>query len=748
MKKMTDSAAAFTLSRRGFLVGTLVAGGGLVLGVPGATAGVPSHDGIGAWLHVAPDGGVRVTICQAEMGQGVITALAMLAAEELDAEWERVQTLSAPVAAVYRNDFVVKNLLSGESYGEEEGFWASGRDRAIDWIAGVVGQQVTGGSTSIRWLYMPLRRAGATLRAMLIMAAAARWNVPVSECVTEPGAVLHPTSGRRAGFGELADAAQALKPPASVTLKSNKAFRLIGRPVPRLDTPLKVAGQATFGIDVRLPDQLFAAIAHCPYIGGKLLSVDDALAKTMRGVQFVMRFDDAVAVVADNSWRARQALSALVVQWDEGPNRTLSSPQILQQMRAALADRGKVAEKAGDGVKAMTDAKRRIEAEYALPYLAHATMEPINCTALVRGEEVEVWLPTQSLENARKAAADAAGVSVSQVKMHMTYLGGGFGRRSEVDMVGVAVKLAKTAGRPVQLLWSREEDMRHDFYRPASVAKLSCGFGADGMPTAWTQRIVCPSIMARVFPPLTWSGLDGPAVEGAIKLPYAIANRQIEYVEDKTPVPVGFWRSVGHSHNAFYVESFVDEIAAAASIDPLELRRRLLRHRPRFLAVLDKIAEVTNWGKQTFAAAGHGLALHESFGSIVAVVAEVHMDRATNKLVIDRLASVIDCGAVVNPNTVEAQVQGSMIFGLSAALYGRITLKDGAVEQGNFPDYPVATLADVPPAIDVHIISSEEKPGGVGEPAVPPLAPALTNAIFALTGKRLRQLPIADQKLI
>ena len=735
------------VTRRRFLTGAAMVGGGLLIGIPDLQAApIAVSTNVGAWLHISPDGITTVTVCQAEMGQGVLTSLAMLAAEELDADWSMVRTATAPVAAVYRNDFIVKGLLSGETYGEEEGTLARARDHVIDWIAGAVGQQVTGGSSSIRWLFIPLRQAGATLRALLIGAAAARWSVPVTECTTEPGFVMHQPSGRKAAYGDLADAASATKPPSQVVLKDAKDWRLIGHPIPRLDTQAKTTGRAIFGIDTRLPDQLFAAILQAPYFGGKVASVDEAPAKAMPGVHSVMRFDDAVAVVADNSWRARRAVEALVIKWNEGPNHALSSAQILEHMRGSLTKPGTVAEKVGEGVKAMPATKRQVEAEYTLPYLAHATMEPMNCTASVINDGAEVWLPTQSPENARKAAADAAGVSASNVKIHMTYLGGGFGRRAEVDMVGYTVKLAKPAGRPVQLLWSREEDMRHDYYRPASVAKMTCGLDADGLPTVWTQRIVCSSIMARVFPPLTWGGVDGPAVEGATKLPYAIPHRQVEYIEDKTPVPVGFWRSVGHSHNAFYVESFLDEVAAASAVNPLDLRRRLLRGHPRFLAVLDKVATESGWGKQTLIAAGQGIAIHESFGSIVATVVEVHLD-AKRKLVIDRISCAIDCGTVVNPDTVEAQIQGSIIFGLSAALYGKITLKDGQIEQGNFPDYPMVMLAETP-AIDVHIMPSTEKPGGVGEPAVPPLAPALTNAIFALTGKRLRQLPVAGQELV
>lgn len=736
------------VDRRRFLVGSAALGGAFLLGfmLPGEARAGGGAARFDAWLRIAGDGTVSVLLPQSEMGQGVHTALAMLIAEELEADWSRIRIEDVNGEAAYRNTFLVKEMLTGGGTDEDPSLLAGAQARLAGWIGRFAGQQVTGGSSSLRWLHLPLRQAGAAAREMLIAAAARRWAVPPGDCRAENGEVRHEASGRRLGFGDLAAEAATLPPPEHVDLKPPSAFRLIGKAVPRLDTHAKVTGRATFGIDTRLEDQLFAAIAFTPTFGGSLGGLDPAPALAMRGVEAVVRMKDAFAVVADNWWRARRALEALAPDWEPGPNAALDSAEIARLMLAQLGDSGKVAHEQGEAGRALQTGRRHVEAEYSVPYLAHATMEPMNCLARVGPDLVEVWAPTQAQDGARKAAAEAAGVAVDRVRLRTTYLGGGFGRRSESDFVTRAVSVAKAVpGRPVLLLYSREDDMRHDFYRPAAATRMMAAIGGDGLPQAWSQTIVCPSILARVFPPITWTGTDDTATEGAVKMPYAIANQRIEYVRDRTPVPVGFWRSVGHSQNAFFKECFIDEIARAAELDPLELRRRLLRREARHLAVLERAASMAGWGRPMPARRGQGLALHASFGSIVAQVAEVAVS-ARGEVRVERVCCAIDCGSVVNPDTIVAQMEGSIVFGLAAAMHGEITLAKGRVEQGNFPDYPLPGLADSP-RIEVAIIASGARIGGVGEPGVPPTAPALVNAIFAATGKRLRALPVSRHDL-
>lgn len=740
------------VDRRQFLIGTLVAGGGLAVGVrlladdseasPRGASGTATFN---AWARIAADGEVTVVVCQSEMGQGVYTALAMLLAEELDADWSRVRVEAAPADAAYRNTFLIKEAVTGGYRGPEPGLVGSAKEAVLDLLARLAGQQVTGGSTSVRWLHEPLRQAGATMRALLIDAAAARWSVPAGECATEPGRVLHRPSGRALDYGALAEAAAAIKPPAKVELKSPQDFRLIGKSIPRLDTPAKVAGTARFGIDVRRPGQAFAAIAFAPTFGGTLKAFDEAAAKAVRGVIAVLPMEDALLCVADNSWRAMQGAAAANPQWEPGPNARLESAEIEKQLAVALGDDARVAEEYGEPIAELKRQPKHVEAHYAVPYLAHATMEPMNCTAEVSAAGVDVWLPTQAQENARKAAAAAAGVDDERVRIHTTFLGGGFGRRAEFDMVPYAVRAAKAVGRPVQLLYSREQDMRRDYYRPAAASELRAAIAPDGSPTAWTQRIVSPSILSRIVPPIAWTGLDETSVEGGTRLGYEIAHRRVDYVMDKTPVPVGFWRSVGHSQNAFFKECFLDEVAEAGGRDPYGLRRSLLVNRPRHLAVLDRAAEAADWGKPLARRQGRGIALHQSFGSIVACVMQVEVSE-TGAIRLRRATMAIDCGIVIHPDTVEAQMQGSLVFALTAALYGQITLVNGQVQQGNFDDYALLSLAETP-EVAVHVLPSERPPGGVGEPGVPPVAPALVNAIFAATGKRIRSLPLARHDL-
>ncbi|WP_119419899.1 xanthine dehydrogenase family protein molybdopterin-binding subunit [Desertibaculum subflavum] len=693
---------------------------------------------LNAWLRISPDETVTLVIDRSEMGQGVYTSLPMLLAEELGCDWRRIRVVAAPADPIYRNLFLVHELLTkGEDIGD-----------AADWfvrrLSRVVGQQVTGGSSSVRGAFKPLRTAGAAAREMLVTTAARRFGVAREECTVEAGEVRHAPSERKLSFGALAAEAALLEPPRRPPLKPASAWRLIGKSVPRLDLPSKIDGSAIFGIDVRLPDMLFAAIAMPPVFGGKLKRYDSTAVLKRRGVSAVVPLPDGVAVVADNTWRAQAALAELAPEWDDGGNAAVSSETIEATLRDALAGSGRTAEAAGDPAKELSGAARRVSADYELPYLAHATMEPMNATARIGADGIDIWIPTQVQEAVQKAAAEAADISTAKVRVHTTYLGGGFGRRLEADLAAQAVRLAKAVGKPVQAIWSREEDTTHDFYRPATAARLEAGLDAEGRLVAWRQTNACPSIMARVFPAATWLEVDQTAVEGATRMPYAIANRRIAHVQRDFHVPVGFWRSVGHSQNAFFKESFVDELAAAAGTDPLAFRRRLLAQAPRDLAVLELAAEKAGWGDALPPGRGRGIALHTSFGSIVAQVAEVTV--SADGVSVERIVAAVDCGIVVNPDTLRAQIEGGIVFGLTAALYGRISIEKGRVAERHFDDYPMVRLGETP-EIEVHVIASDQAPGGAGEPAVPPVAPAIANAIYAATGKRLRRLPVAGQPL-
>lgn len=740
-------------TRRHFLIGVASVSGGLAIGVRLAsensahaqTQSALNSIPFNAWAKLSTDGTVTVIICQSEMGQGIATGLAQLVAEELDADWSKVVVEMAPADPIYRNTYLVKEALTGGYENFEPGMAAAAKEALLDFIARHIGQQVTGGSTSMRWLYQPMRQAGATMRMMLVQAAAMRWQVPTAQCTTDRGYVVHVASKRRLAYGDLVESAAGREPPEQVSLKSPKDFRLIGQSVPRLDIPAKVLGRAEFGIDIRRPNQVFAVITFAPTLGGKLQSVDDSTAKSMQGVIDVVAMDDAVVTIADTTWHARQAANALTISWDAGSNKNLNSLDVEQRMQASLSDDGKVAEEIGQPAEELARHNKYIEANYAVPYLAHATLEPMNCTVEITEAGVDIWTPTQAQETMAKVAAKIAKISDSKVRIHTTYLGGGFGRRAEVDMAAYAVRAAIAVRRPVQLLYSREEDMARDYYRPMAVAQLQAAVDESGLPRAWTHRIVSPSILSRVAPPVTWTGLDPTSVEGATKMPYAIPHRRIDYVLNKTPIPVGFWRSVGHSQNAFFKECFLDEVAEAGKLDPYVLRRTLLRDKPHHLFVLDQVAKMIDWSKPLPYRSGHGIALHESFGSIVACALQVAVS-AKGELKIERAAMAVNCGRTINPNAVEAQMQGSLVFGLTAALYGEITVHGGQIEQKNFPDYPLLSLDQTPP-IEVHIVPSESPPAGVGEPGVPPVAPALANAIFSAIGIRIRRLPIARHSL-
>jgi isoquinoline 1-oxidoreductase beta subunit len=678
---------------------------------------------------VLGDGTVRIVIDRSEMGQGVLTALAMLAAEELDADWARVSVEQAPANEVYSNP------------------------------AFPVPVQVTGGSASVRAAWLPMREAGAKARALLVAAAAKEWGVDPAACRTDQGRVIHDASGRAVGYGELAERAAQLPVPEQVALKDPKDFRLIGRPLKRIDTAAKVNAQAQFGIDVQVPGMLTAVVARCPVFGGKPGKLDSSKASAVPGVRHVVEIDSGIAVVADNYWAAAKGREALELTWDEGPNAALSTDALKAAFKE-LASKGeaKPARNDGDALKTLATASSDIRASYDLPFLAHATMEPMSCTAHVEKDRCRVWAPTQYQTGfpmflgggALNAAERACGLPADRIEIHTTQLGGGFGRRLQSDFVFEAVQVSKQIGAPVKVVWSREDDTAHDFYRPMSYHELKATLGPDGMPLALHHRVVAPSIILRDLPSwmpgfaadwfgATRDGVDESAVEGAFDMPYAIPNLRVDWVHAETPVPIGYWRSVGHSYNAFVVESFIDELAAAANQDPFEFRRKLLTNAPRHLAVLELAAQKAAWGRTLPKGRFHGIALSRSFLSYVAEVAEVSVDNGLPR--VHRVVCAVDCGQVVNPNIVEQQISGGVVFGLAALLHGEITLRDGRVQQSNFHDYPVARMRESP-AIEVHMVQSREEPTGVGEPGVPPLAPAVCNAIFRATGKRVRSLPV------
>ena len=697
-------------NRRHFLKVSALTGGGLMIGfhlAPTQAADTPAEFAPNAWIRIDTNGLVTLRVGSSEMGQGVHTAIPMLLAEELDADWKRIKLEMAPADKAYTNP--------------------------------LIGQQLTGGSTTVRAFWTPLRQAGAATRSLLVRAAAKNWNVKEDECHTENGVVLHKASNRQARYGELATLAASLPAPGEVFLKDPSEFRLIGKPIPRLDTPLKVNGRAVFGIDVKLPGMLIAVVQRCPVFGGQLKKFDAAKTRAVPGVVQVLAIHSGVAVVANAFWAAQRGRDALRVDWDEGVNAKLNSAAIRKKLEDALKKKGVVARSEGDAPKTLKKAAKRIEALYEVPYAAHACMEPMNCTALVKKDSCELWVPTQAQTSAQFVAAQITGLPADKVKVNTTFLGGGFGRRAEQDFVAEAVQLSMAMGAPVKLMWTREDDMRHDYYRPATLNRLTAALDADGKLLAWQHEIAGPSIMARVFPGAIKNGIDNTSVEGAANLPYAIANLQVSWTMENGAVPVGFWRSVGSSQNAFVTECFVDELAAAAGKDPYEFRRALLAKHPRHLAVLELAASKAGWGSPLPAGRARGIAVAEAFGSFCAQVAEVVVENG--KIWIQRVTCAIDCGQVVNPDTVVAQMESAIVYGLTAALKGEITLKNGRVEQSNFRDYPLLRMDEMPP-IDVHIVQSGAHPGGVGEPGTPPIAPAVANAVFAATGKPVRKLPI------
>lgn len=703
------------MERRAFLQVTGTAGAGLVLGLrlPDARGVLPFAPN--AWLKVDTDGAVTVTIDKSEMGEGNHTALAMIVAEELDADWTKVRVGPLPV-----------NPAS----------WSR--------------RMSTGGSTSVRTSYEILRKAGASARAMLTGAAAQTWGVEPSACSTQSGMVSH--ANHRLGYGALAVKAASQPVPENPPLKDPKDFRILNTRVHRLDTPSKVNGSAEFGIDVRMPGMLFATIERAPVFGGKVQSLDATAAKAIPGVRHVVQLngtpwtgingawgvgtESGVAVVADTYWQAVQGRRALTITWDEGPAAALSD---VPGKLAALANQpGVTAKTAGDAAAALSGAAKKVEGVYTVPFLHHATMEPMNCTAVVRAGICDVWAPTQNQTRAQEVAAEAAGVPKEKVRIHTTLLGGGFGRRLESDFVAEAVSVSKAVNAPVKVIWSREDDTKHGFYRPATYNKLSAGLDAQNHPVAWSHHIVAPPILTK-FGPLQ-NGIDSTLIDGAADLPYAFPNLFVDQLAVELPVPLGFWRSVGASQNAFVVECFFDEVAAAAGRDPYELRRELLQSKPRHLRVLELAASKAGWGTPLPPGRGRGIAIAEWEPTICAEVAEVSV-APDGTVRVHRVVCAVDCGPVVNPDTIEAQMQGGVVFGLSAALYGEITIDKGRVQQSNFNDYQVLRMPEMP-VVEVHIVPSTDAQGGIGEPSVPPTAPAVCNAIYAATGKRIRALPI------
>ncbi len=603
------------------------------------------------------------------------------------------------------------------------------------------GVQVTGGSTAISEAWQPMRQAGAAARTMLVSAAAKRWNVDPASCRAESGEALHAATGRRLTYGELAADAAGMPVPQDVALKRPEDFKLIGTSAKRLDTPAKVNGSAVYGIDARPPGVKIATLAQSPVFGGRVKTVDDAAAKAVNGVRQIVRLDDAVAVVADHMGAAKKGLAALVIEWDDGPHAKLNTDEIASELEKATFNSGPVAQNIGDVDKAMASAATKVEATYQVPFLAHATMEPMNCTVHVREDGCDVWVGSQVLARAQAAAAKVTGLPLEKVVVHNHLIGGGFGRRLEIDGVARAVEIARHADGPVKVVWTREEDIQHDMYRPYFFDRMSAGLDQKGMPIAWNHRFAGSSIFARWLPPAFNNGLDPDTTDGAINLVYALPNMRVEYLRVEPPgIPTAFWRSVGPSHNVFVTESFIDELAAAAKQDAVAYRRALLDKSPRAKAVLDLAADKAGWGQPLPDRVGRGASVQSSFRTYMAQVAEVEVSK-DGSVRVRRVVCAVDCGVVVNPDIVRAQIEGAIIFGITAALYGAITLKNGRVEQANFDTYQMLRINEAP-AIEVHIVQSSEPPGGMGEPGTSAIVPAVANAIFAAIGKRLRKLPI------
>jgi isoquinoline 1-oxidoreductase beta subunit len=709
------------LSRRVLLTGGLAGGFLLAFHLPLRAANEPTQppdDTSGkfapnAFIRIDQAGHTTLVMPQVEMGQGIYTAVAMILAEELDADFSSVVLEHAPAN---------EKLYANPAFGI----------------------QATGGSTSVRAFWKPLREAGASARAMLVQAAAREWQVEPASCTASNGEVTHKESGRKLSYGALATAAGSETPPKDVPLKDPKDFVLIGKPLKRFDTPDKVNGKTVYGIDAIVPGMKFATLAACPVFGGKVRKVDDSAAKKIPGVQKIVVLDDIVAVVGDHMWAAKKGLDALVVDWDEGPNARLSSGDIWQNLRSASEKDGAVAKSEGDIAKGLATGER-FDAAYELPFLAHATMEPLNCTLHVKPDSCEIWTGTQIMARVQSEAAKAAGLPVEKVTVNNHLIGGGFGRRLEPDMVVAAVRIAKQVDGPVKVVWTREEDVQHDIYRPVYRDTIAATL-SGGKIVGWKYRVSGAAIIARWLPPAFQNGIDIDAVDSAVDMPYDIPNFHVEYLRAEPPaVPTGFWRGVGANNNVFAIECFMDELARKAGKDPIAFRRDMLGKTPRLQAALDLVAEKSGWGQQLTARTGRGVCAQPSFGSFIATVVEAEVDQH-GEVHLRRVTSAVDTGIAINPDTIVAQLEGGLIFGLTAALYGEITIDKGRVQQSNFHDYRMLRI-DQAPKIEVHVIKSGEPPGGIGETGVTAGPPALRNAIYAATGVALRRLPI-DRALI
>jgi isoquinoline 1-oxidoreductase beta subunit len=708
-----DPRSPRSLSRRTLLQVGAAVGGGLLVGFVAPVAGAigPASAGAlapNAFIRIAPTGKITLIMPQVEMGQGTYTSISMILAEELDADWAQVGVDHAPPdEAVYANP--------------------------------MLGVQATGNSNSIRAFWTPLRKAGAGARAILVQAAASGWGVDPASLRTEASQVIHDPSGRRIAYGALTGRAASLKPPADPPLKDVKAFRLIGKPLKRLDTPEKVNGQALYGIDALPEGVKFATLAHSPVFGGKVAHVDDSQAKLLPGVRQIVVLDDLVAVVGDHMWAAKQGLDALVITWDEGANATVDTAQVWAGLKKASNEKkGVVAKSAGDIGKSLS--RDTVEAVYQVPFLAHATMEPMNCTVHLTATSCEIWTGTQVMGRAQATAAQITGLPLDKITVHNHVLGGGFGRRLEFDPVTKAVRIAQHVDGPVKVVWTREEDIQHDVYRPSWYDRFSARLDGDKI-VGWKHVLTGSSVLARWLPAAYVDGKDFDAYDSAADMPYDIPNMHVEFIREEPPgAPTGFWRGVGPSHNVFVVESFIDELAHKAGKDPVSFRLGMLDKAPRLKAALKVAAEKSGWGSPLPKGVGRGVSVQPSFASWIATVAEAGVDE-DGEVKLRRVVCVVDCGIVVNPDTVKAQLQGGLIFGLTAALFGKITVDKGRVQQSNFHDYRMLRINETPP-IEIYIMPSGEAPGGIGEAGTVAAAPALANAIFAATGKRLRSLPI------
>jgi isoquinoline 1-oxidoreductase beta subunit len=695
----------YSLSRRVFLKKSSLTFTGLIIGFTyepesSLAVKVENAEELGIWIRIAPDGSTTLIVPSSEMGQGVNTSLSMILAEELEADWQSVKTETAPVNSKYINP----ESNSG---------------------------QMTAGSSSVKGFWNPLRKAGAAVRLMLQKAAAQKWEIPIEECVAKSGYIYRKNSSQKLSYGELAEAAGKIHIPSDPPLKNSKDYNLVGKSIKRIDIPSKTNGSAQFGIDVRLPEMMYATIRQSPVFGGEVLSYDEDAAKSIRGVKKVTLIPNGIAVIADNTWRAKRGMEVLNLKFHGGKTIGLESQQVQKELLKALDDEGKT----------KIEANQVLDLEYEVPFLAHAPLEPMNCTANVTDNFCEVWVPTQSQGGCMDAAKEITELDEEQIQIHTTYLGGGFGRRGETDFVKQSLILAKALGKPIKVTWMREEDMQHDFYRPASMSRFQIGLNKDGFPISWNNQLASPSILKRFFAPMAWFNIDPLSTEGADEIPYAIEDFNIDYSEVDSGVPVGFWHSVGSSFNAFFTESAIDEAAHLAQQDQFDYRMKLLSGKPRFQKVLEKVMRESKWGRILPKGHGLGISIHKTRGSIAGAVIEVSTD-VNGMLNLNKAWIAIDCGKVINPNTVRAQMEGGFTFGLSATLGEEITLKEGRVEQSNFHDYSILRLKGSP-EISVEIIESGNEIGGVGEVAVPLAAPALTNAIFSSSGRRIRSLPLS-----